>query len=119
MNEKALHTLEFDKIVDFLQEYAATPLGKDSCKNLVPLTDIDEIRTMQRQTSDAVSRLFARGPVSFAGIKDIRGSLMRLRIGSSLGIPELLAILLGPAFTTQGGPGCLSIQYIKKHKELK
>lgn len=27
--------------------------------------------------------------------------------------------LLGPAFITQGGPGCLSIQYIKKHKELK
>ncbi len=92
MNEKALHTLEFDKIIGFLQEYAATPLGKDSCKNLVPLDDPDEICRMQRQTSDAVSRLFARGPVSFTGIKDIRSSLMRLRIGSSLGIPELLAI---------------------------
>lgn len=92
MNEKALHTLEFDKIIGFLQENAATPLGKESCKTLVSLTDIDEIRTMQRQTSDAVTRLFSRGPVSFAGVKDIRGSLMRLRIGSSLGIPELLAI---------------------------
>ena len=27
--------------------------------------------------------------------------------------------LLGPAFTTQGGPGCISIQYIKKHDALK
>lgn len=27
--------------------------------------------------------------------------------------------LLGPAFTTQGGPGCVAIQYIKKHEELK
>ena len=61
MNEKALHTLEFDKIVGFLTEYAATPLGKDYCRQLVPLTDIDEIRTRQRQTSDAVSRLFAKG----------------------------------------------------------
>ena len=27
--------------------------------------------------------------------------------------------LLGPAFTTQGGPGCISIQHIKKHNALK
>lgn len=27
--------------------------------------------------------------------------------------------LLGPAFTTQGGPGCISIQHIKKHDILK
>ena len=27
--------------------------------------------------------------------------------------------LLGPAFTTQGGPGCISIQHIKKHDALK
>ena len=27
--------------------------------------------------------------------------------------------LLGPAFTTQGGPGCVAIQYIKKHEALK
>ncbi len=99
MNEKSLHTLEFDKIVGFLTEYAATPLGKDSCQKLTPLTDLDEIRSRQRQTSDAVSRLFAKGALSFAGVKDIRSSLMRLRIGSSLGISELLAIssLLGAA----------------------
>lgn len=99
MNEKSLHTLEFDKIVGFLTEYAATPLGKDDCQNLTPLTDLDEIRSRQRQTSDAVSRLFAKGALSFAGVKDIRSSLMRLRVGSSLGISELLAIssLLGAA----------------------
>ncbi|MBO5900122.1 MAG: endonuclease MutS2, partial [Lentisphaeria bacterium] len=61
-------------------------------RQLVPLTDIDEIRSHQRQTSDAVSRLFAKGALSFAGVKDIRSSLMRLRVGSSFGIPELLAI---------------------------
>ena len=27
--------------------------------------------------------------------------------------------LLGPAFTTQGGPGCVAIQYIRKHEALK
>ena len=28
-------------------------------------------------------------------------------------------MLLTPAFTTQGGPGCISIQVIKKHDLLK
>lgn len=27
--------------------------------------------------------------------------------------------LLGPVFTTQGGPGCIAIQYIKKHEAVK
>ena len=27
--------------------------------------------------------------------------------------------LLSPVFTTQGGPGCVSIQYIRKHELLK
>ena len=27
--------------------------------------------------------------------------------------------LLSPAFTTQGGPGCVAIQYIRKHELLK
>ena len=27
--------------------------------------------------------------------------------------------LLSPAFTTQGGPGCVAIQYIRKHESLK
>lgn len=26
--------------------------------------------------------------------------------------------LLSPAFTTQGGPGCVAIQYIRKHEAL-
>ena len=28
-------------------------------------------------------------------------------------------MLLTPAFTTQGGPGCIAIQVIKKHELLK
>lgn len=27
--------------------------------------------------------------------------------------------MLGPVFTTQGGPGCIAIQYIRKHEALK
>ena len=32
---------------------------------------------------------------------------------------EIEVILLTPVFTTQGGPGCVAIQAIKKHDILK
>ena len=67
-------------------------MGKDLCRNLVPSTDIEEIRHLQTQTKDALTRLFQKGNISFGGAKDIRGSLKRLEIGSTLGIPELLSI---------------------------
>ena len=36
-----------------------------------------------------------------------------------IGNADIETRLLGPAFTTQGGPGCVAIQYIKKHKVLQ
>ena len=47
---------------------------------------------MQTQTKDALTRLFQKGSVSFGSVKDIRGSLKRLEIGSSLGIMEILSV---------------------------
>ena len=47
---------------------------------------------MQTQTKDALPRLFQKGSVSFGSVKDIRGSLKRLEIGSSLGIMEILSV---------------------------
>lgn len=92
MNQKALKTLEYDKIISQLTEYAASPLGKELCRSLTPSSDLEEIRTWQAQTSDAVTRIRFKGSNSFSGVKDIRDSLKRLEIGSSLSIPELLAI---------------------------
>ena len=92
MNQKAYKALEYYKIIDQLVEKSSSPMGKDLCRNLVPSTDIEEIRHLQTQTKDALTRLFQKGNISFGGAKDIRGSLKRLEIGSTLGIPELLSI---------------------------
>lgn len=92
MNEKAYKALEYYKIIEQLTEKASSPMGKELCRKLKPSTDIEEIRLMQTQTKDALSRIFQKGNLSFAGVKDVRGSLKRLEIGSTLGIPELLAI---------------------------
>ena len=92
MNQKAYKALEYYKIIHMLTDKASSSMGKEICAKLEPSTDIDEIRHMQTQTKDALTRLFQKGNISFGSVKDVRGSLKRLEIGSSLGIGELLAI---------------------------
>ena len=92
MNEKALKTLEYDKIIERLTEYASTPLGKEACRKLVPMDDLHEIETAQRETTDALTRILQHGTLSFSGTRDIRDSLLRLKVGAALNILELLNI---------------------------
>ena len=92
MNEKALKTLEYDKIIEMLEGCATSTLGKDFCRNLRPLSDLTQIEVMQQETADALARIYKKGSLSFGGVKDIRGSLKRLEIGSTLGTGELLAL---------------------------
>ena len=92
MNQKALKTLEYTKIITQLESHAASPLGKSLCRNLVPSSDLEEVRTWQAQTTDAADRVRLKGTVSFSGLRDIGSSLKRLEIGSSLSISELLSI---------------------------
>lgn len=92
MNKKALHTLEYDKIIKQLEDLAFSPVGKEYCKNLLPCSDREWIETSQRETSDALTHILTQGEISFSGVSDIRVSLKRLEIGSILGAGELLAI---------------------------
>lgn len=90
MNQKVLKTLEYDKIIDRLTECANSPLGKEYCRKLLPFTNILDIQLAQQETSDALTRIYKKGNLSFAGAKDIRPSFMRLKVESSLTIEELL-----------------------------
>lgn len=92
MNEKALRVLEYSKIIEMLTEHATTSLGKAQCAALVPSDDRDEISRNLKETTDAVSRLFQKGSISFSGARDIRPSISRLAVGSSLSISELLSV---------------------------
>lgn len=92
MNEKVLRILEYHKITEQLSEFASSPMGKKLCRELTPVSDLSQIRLSQTQTSDALARIFAKGSISFSGLYDIGGSLLRLKVGSALGIVELLQI---------------------------
>ncbi len=81
MNKKALKTLEYNKIIEQLTACATSSQGKRLCQALLPQDDIVTIERMQEETQDALSRIYQKGSLSFAGVKDIRGSLKRLEIG--------------------------------------
>ena len=57
MNTKSLKTLEYDKIIAQLEEYASSPLGKQLCRDLLPSVDITQIRSSQAETTDALTRV--------------------------------------------------------------
>lgn len=92
MNEKALRTLEYNKIIQRLTELAGSSRGKELCANLLPQHKLSDIARLQRETTDALSRLIRKGSLSFSGIHDIRPSLARLKVGSPLNAVELLRI---------------------------
>lgn len=92
MNKKALHTLEFDKIINTLSEFATCPGGFELCKNIEPMYDIEAIKNSQTETTDALVRILRSGSLSFSGTRNILESLKRLEVGGTLGIIELLNI---------------------------
>ena len=88
MNLRTLRLLEYNKIVEMLTSYAASPMAKRKCERLKPRRDLTLIQTLQQETRDALIRLNTQGNLSFAGLRDIGASIKRLEVQGALGIKE-------------------------------
>lgn len=92
MDNKALNTLEFNKIKTMLRDKAASELGKRLVDALVPSADIDEIRKWQSETATAVSMVMKKGSLVLGGLRDLSNSIKRVNVGGVLNIDELIAV---------------------------
>lgn len=92
MNNKALHILEFDNIKEILASKATSDPGRALCLDIAPMTDIVRIEEAQDETSDALSRLFRGGSISFGSIHDVTLFTKSLAAGGSLDAAELITI---------------------------
>ncbi len=92
MNEKVLHTLEYHKIIQILTDFASSPPGKELCAGLLPSSDPSEIAQTQKETEDALNRIFKKSAPSFSGCRDLTYLMKSLEIGASLSSGELLQI---------------------------
>ena len=63
MNPKTYKTLEYTKIIDRLCDKATSDLGRELCKSLLPMTDLEDINKAQLETADAFSRLVKKSGV--------------------------------------------------------
>ena len=92
MNQKTLTKLEYDKITALLEEQATSFRGRQLCRRLKPMTDMERIDTAQEQTAAAFTRLIKKGRISFGDAAPVEESMKRLEIGAALGSGELLRI---------------------------
>ena len=92
MNQKTLTKLEYDKITALLEEQASSFRGRQLCRRLKPMTDVERIDEAQEQTEAAFTRLIKKGRISFGDAAPVEESMKRLEIGAALGSGELLRI---------------------------
>lgn len=92
MDAKTLRVLEFNKIINMLKQYAVSDMGKAIAEKLQPSTDINEIKTSQRETSEAVSMILKKGSLGLGGLRSVEEYIKRVNVGGVLNIGELIHI---------------------------
>ena len=92
MEKKALHILEFDKILNKMAEYTGNDAVKQRILDLMPATNLGEAAAMQQQTSEAVKLILRYGEPQNMTVPHVVPSLRRCAMGAVLSPKELLDI---------------------------
>jgi DNA mismatch repair protein MutS2 len=92
VNDKALHTLEYDKIIRRLTGLTATSLGKEEAEKLFPSRELPIVERRLAATDEAVRTVMIKGAPPFGGITDIRSVLYRAKLQGILQPPELMEV---------------------------
>ena len=92
MNNKALNSLEFNKIKDLLKRHCVTFMGAEKVDNLMPSINIDEIKRNQTETSEAVSLSLRRSVFPLVPVNNLDSIIQKISIGAILQPSELLIV---------------------------
>ena len=92
MNNKTLYKLEFDKVKDILKSYAITEGGKNNIDDLMPSKILNEVSSLQKETSEAIHISIKQGKITLGPLKSVTPILKRIEVGATLGGGELLSI---------------------------
>lgn len=90
--QKAIDTLEFNKIRERLAAHCSLSAAKAKLLELVPTDDTVIIERLSAETSKAKEILVLKGTPPFGGAKDLSGVLDRASRGGSLSPSELLSV---------------------------
>ncbi len=90
--EKSLIKLELDQVLSLLADCAGSEGGKEGCRKLRPVSDLEEVELMLQQTTAASDLCTRKGNPAFSNVCDVSPSLERADRGGCLQPKELLAI---------------------------
>ncbi len=90
--EKSIFKLELDQVLKLLADCAGSEEGKAACLRLRPISDLDDIQLLQKQTSAASDLSTRKGYPGFAGARDVSHALDRAHRGGSLHNKDLLDV---------------------------
>ena len=93
MNEKARRVLEYNKMIDLLEEMAASSVTKERIGKLSPMTELWKIKEAQEETTEAVTVIMAKGALPLGGFYDIGGLAHVAKKGGTLTMKQLLQVL--------------------------
>ena len=92
MNQKALETLEYKKIIAQLKREMGSATSAKLADELTPLTSEKIIKEELRSTTEAVDLIVRKGPLPTGGLYDIREALLLAKKGGSLTMRQLLEV---------------------------
>ena len=92
MNETYLKKLEYDKILNELEKYCHTYIGKQKVQNLLPSSNKDFVKKSLLETEQAVSLIERNSTPPISEIADIRVYIKMLESSSTLTAKALLDI---------------------------
>lgn len=90
--ERAIKTLEFDKVRNQVADFATSSIGKHAIAQLMPETDYEKVVQLLEEMDEGLAILRVKGNVPMGGIFDIRPHAKRAQIGGMLSPVELMEI---------------------------
>lgn len=90
--ERALKTLEYDKVRQQVATYCTSSIGKSAIDELVPQTDYEKVVQLLEEMDEGLSILRVKGNVPMGGIFDVRPAARRAQIGGMLSAMELMEV---------------------------
>ena len=92
ISEKTLKSLEFDKILSNLSNYAVLERTKREINAFSPVSDFKEVLVLLDKTQEAYSLIYEHGVSGISFFADITEELQRVNAGGTLNNIELLRV---------------------------
>ena len=89
---KYFKVLELDKVLHMLAERVSSDSIKEVVESIEPVYDVEKVRALLQETSDAHMLIARFKSPSFAGLSDVHFALKRAKSGATLSTTELLRV---------------------------